>query len=179
MNRLSIDFAPPTARRLLQQPWALAGILIGLVLCLAALMAANRLSQVRQQQAGQVALEQQRARRSAATVKAAPVVVIPAAQAAAVNRAVLQLNVPWQVLRDAIANATPDTVALLTLEPDADKHVLRITAEARTSEVMLGYVRQLDRQAILRGATLMRHEINEQDPNNPIRFQIDAMWGTP
>ena len=41
------------------------------------------------------------------------------AQAAAVNGAILQLNLPWRDLQDALAAATPASIALLALEPDA------------------------------------------------------------
>jgi hypothetical protein len=43
------------------------------------------------------------------------------AQADAVNAAVMQLNLPWRALHDAVAAATPASIALLALEPDARK----------------------------------------------------------
>jgi Tfp pilus assembly protein PilN len=41
---------------------------------------------------------------------------------------------------------------------------------------MLAYVRQLGQQDWFSAVALVRHEINEQDPNRPIRFQVDAAW---
>jgi hypothetical protein len=41
---------------------------------------------------------------------------------------------------------------------------------------MIGYVEGLRRQDWFDAVALVRHEINEQDPNRPIRFQIDAAW---
>jgi Tfp pilus assembly protein PilN len=110
---------------------------------------------------------------------AAPVVVrppVPEAQAAAVNAAVLQLNLPWRALHDALQAATPANIALLALEPDAKKSSLRITAEAKSSDDMIAYVEQLQKADWFTTVALTRHEINEQDPNRPIRFQIDALW---
>ena len=52
---------------------------------------------------------------------------------------------------------------------------------------MIAYVEQLKQQALFgagagAGAgsvTLLRHETDELDPNRPLRFQLDAQWGTP
>jgi Tfp pilus assembly protein PilN len=101
---------------------------------------------------------------------------VPPAQAGAVNASVQQLNVPWRGLHDAVQAATPATIALLALEPDAKKSSVRITAEAKTSDDMIAYVEQLQRVEWFSAVLLARHEINEQDPNRPIRFQVDAQW---
>jgi Tfp pilus assembly protein PilN len=101
---------------------------------------------------------------------------VSAAQATAVNEIILRLNLPWRALRDAVQAATSPNVALLALEPDARKHTLRISAEARGSDEMIDYVEQLQRQEWFSGVTLAHHEINDQDPNHPIRFQVDAQW---
>jgi Tfp pilus assembly protein PilN len=53
---------------------------------------------------------------------------------------------------------------------------VRITAEAKNSDDMFAYVGQLQRIDWFDSVLLARHEINEQDPNRPIRFQIDARW---
>lgn len=178
MKRVRIDFAPPSLRRTLfrtpRAGWALA--YLALILCLPLAFCANAYLE------SQRALEAELAARNA-TVAAPPVVVaaparvtIGAAQAAAVNAAIMQLNLPWRDLHDAVQGATPVTVALLALEPDAKRRVLRITAEARGSDDMLAYVQRLQDTDWFSGVALTRHEINEQDPNRPIRFQIDAEW---
>jgi len=178
MKPLRIDFAPPSLAR----TWfhtsrtsrALAGA--ALILALAAGVQAWRLVEQRRVDAEQVARVVQR---HAAPVQAAPAaarMLVTAAQAAAVNAAVLQLNLPWRDLHDAIGAATPATVALLALEPDAHKHMVRITAEARGSDEMIGYVEQLQQQAWFTNVALTHHETNDVDPNKPIRFQIEAQW---
>ncbi|MGZ5819748.1 MAG: PilN domain-containing protein, partial [Burkholderiaceae bacterium] len=98
------------------------------------------------------------------------------AQANAVNNAIQQLNLPWRDLFSAIESATPSTIALLAIEPDAKKHVLKATAEAKTSDDMIGYIEQLKKQGLFSNVLLAKHEINEQDPNKPIRFQLEAEW---
>ena len=117
-----------------------------------------------------------RARAIARAPVAAPARVVPPAQAGAVNASVQQLNVPWRGLHDAVQAATPATIALLALEPDAKKSSVRITAEAKSSDDMIAYVEQLQRLEWFSAVLLARHEINEQDRNRPIRFQIDAQW---
>lgn len=185
MRPLRIDFAPPSLAR----TWfhtsrparALAGV--ALILAAGAGMQAWRLAEQRRIDAEQVARVQfEQTRRHAAPAQAAPAqarVTITPAQAAAVNGAILQLNLPWRALHDAIGAATPQDVALLALEPDARKRTVRITAEARGSDEMLGYVEQLQQQSWFTAVALTHHETNDADPNKPIRFQIEAQWGAP
>lgn len=181
MKPLHIDFAPPSLRRALYRTspraWVLAAV--ALLLCAAAAVLGYRL--MLQQRADQAQLN------AALTRAKAPVVVAVAAeqpkisevQAAAVNAAVMQLNLPWRALHDAIGSATPASIAMLALEPDARKRSMKITAEAKSSDAMIAYVEELKKQELFSDVVLTRHEINEQDPNRPIRFQIEAEWVAP
>ncbi|WP_427308972.1 hypothetical protein [Cupriavidus sp. H39] len=101
---------------------------------------------------------------------------IKAEQIVAVNGAVRQLNLPWQRLLRNIEEATPKEIALLALEPDAKRASLKGTAEAPTADGMLAYITQLKTQGGFDNAQLTRHEINEQDPMKPFRFQFEAYW---
>jgi len=67
-------------------------------------------------------------------------------------------------------------VALIALEPDPRKRSLKITAETRTSDEMVDYVAALKEQESFSGVILTRHEINDADPNRPLRFQLEATW---
>lgn len=178
MKTMHIDFAPRSLRRTLfhLHPAALAAGLVGLVLCTSAALTGWQLLQ--QQHEREHQLEHARARQAALSAAPAPVakVAIPEAQAAFINAAIMQLNLPWRELQDAVAAATPQNVALLALEPDARKHVLKLTAEARSSDDMVGYIEQLKEQELFSSVVLTRHEINDQDPNRPLRFQIEAEW---
>jgi hypothetical protein len=175
MKQLRIDFAPPGAARTLHRAGA-AGQALALA-ALAACVCAGWLGwQVR---AHQRAYAAQLAAVPASAPKPAPASApppIPDEQARAINAAILQLNLPWGRLHGAIDSATPPGIALLALEPDAHKRMVRITAEARNADDMVGYVEQLSASEFFSGAVLTRHEINEQDPNRPIRFQIEAAW---
>ena len=180
MRKVHIDFAPPgVARSILRTPrqsWAVFWATFSAAIALLAASIAYRHEQ------GEVELLRAQAQARVATqaqAQAAPVAVrvpVPEAQANAVNAAVLQLNLPWRALHDAVQAGTPANIALLALEPDARKSTVRITAEAKSSEDMIAYVEQLQKDEWFSAVVLARHEINEQDPNRPIRFQLDARW---
>jgi Tfp pilus assembly protein PilN len=180
MKRTRIDFAPRSLRRTLFQtpPRFFALAVVALSVCAGAAIGVDGyLERQRELQALQAAL----ATRSNVKVEKVAVTRLPQlapAQAKAVNDAVLQLNLPWRDLHDAVRAATPANVALLSLEPDAKRRTLRIGAEARNSDDMLAYVGKMQAQDWFSSVVLTRHEIAEQDPNRPIRFQISAQWGT-
>ena len=178
MNLLPIDFAPPGFKRTMHRTSTRAWVMIaiGAALCAGAGVIGGQL--LARQKADDALLEAARARASV------PVVVavadtgprITELQAASVNAAVMQLNLPWRSLQDAIGAATPANIAMLALEPDARKRSMKITAEAKTSDAMIAYVEKLKEQELFSSVALSRHEINEQDPARPIRFQIEAEW---
>jgi Tfp pilus assembly protein PilN len=179
MRKVNIDFAPPSlARGVLRAPrpaWAMVVVTVSVACALGAANIGLRRSQ------GEVELlrAQAQVRTQAQARAAAPEAVrppVPEAQAAAVNAAVLQLNLPWRALHDAVQAGTPANIALLAMEPDAKKNSVRITAEAKSSDDMIAYVEQLQKGDWFSAVLLSRHEINEQDPNRPIRFQLDAQW---
>jgi Tfp pilus assembly protein PilN len=178
MKRVRIDFAPPGMRRTLfrtpSQAWALA--CAALCVCIPAAIQVNGYFEAQRAYEAQLAARAARASAPRAVQVALRPPAATEAQAAAVNAAILQLNLPWRALHDAVKAATPPTVALLALEPDARRRTLRITAEARGSDEMLAYVERMQRQDWFADVALTRHEINEQDPNRPIRFQLDAQW---
>ena len=181
MKQLHIDFSSPSLQRTLHRTGALswAMVAVALLLCAAAGWTGWRLLQ--QQQADQATLAAARLRAAvpapAPVGKATPPVT--EVQASAVNAAILQLNLPWRALHDAIADATPAEIAMLALEPDARKRSMKITAEAKSSDAMIGYVEELKKQELFGSVSLTRHEVNEQDPARPIRFQIEAEWVAP
>jgi Tfp pilus assembly protein PilN len=177
MKRVRIDFAPPSLRRTLfhtRAAWSLAGA--ALALCAAAGSGGWRYHQHAMAYEAQLARLHARASAPPVTPVALRQPPLPEAQANAVNNTILQLNLPWRALHDAVRTATPPAVALLAFEPDARKHTLRITAETRSSDEMVDYVRALQGQEGFSSVTLARHEINDLDPNHPIRFQVDVEW---
>ena len=178
MNTLDIDFAPPGFNRALRRlkPWAFLAIVAGIALGAWSAMRAHEMLD-------RIAIEDITMHRATANLDkrahAKPVVEkinISETEADAVNDAVAQLNVPWRDLLDAIESATPKDIALLSLDPDAAKHILRGTAEAKSGDDMVAYVEQLKKPGFFDVVVLTRHEVNEQDPNKPLRFQFEAHW---
>ncbi len=178
MKSMHIDFAPRSLRRALYQlhPALLAAGVAGLLLCAGAALTGWKLLEQQRQREQQIRQLQQRAAALSAAPLALAKTVIPEAQAAYVNGAVMQLNLPWRALQDAVASGTPRTVALVALEPDPRKQTLKITAETKTSDDMVSYVEELKQQELFSSVVLTRHEINEQDANRPLRFQLEAVW---
>ncbi|WP_298408339.1 hypothetical protein [Janthinobacterium sp.] len=182
MTRLDIDFAPPGWRRSLHRVPAWAWITVALGVALSVTAAWAGCAALQRQQASEAQWQRAQQRVAQATQEPPPMAIAPIApaQAAAVNAAILQLNLPWRDLQDALASATPPAIALLALEPDARKRVLKITAETTGSDAMVAYIAQLKQQELFGTRVhLLRHEINALDPNKPLRFQLEARWGAP
>ncbi len=100
------------------------------------------------------------------------------AAAAAIER---QLSVPWSRLLAELESASQDlasTVSLLEVAPDAAKHVVRITAEARTLPDALAYLERLQKSPVLRYPMLDSHELRKDDPQHPVRVKLSAEWRT-
>jgi len=101
-----------------------------------------------------------------------------AAAAAAIEK---QLAVPWTRLLAELEGASQDvasSVSLLEVEPDAAKHLVRITAEARTLPDALAYLERLQKSPVLRYPMLDSHELRKDDPEHPIRVKLSAEWRT-
>lgn len=173
-----IDFAPDSIRRSLHRTRPLTWIagILGLILWSGAgIVSSDLLDQHRSQEAH---LELSQARLAARTTERSniPRTRISENQASAVNHAIAQLNLPWAKIFDAIEAATPASVALLAIEPDAKKHSIKVTAETKTSDGMLDYLEQLKGQALFEAVVLTKHEVHDQDPNRPFRFHLEAIW---
>lgn len=182
MRPIPIDFARPSLRQGLHTmrplSWLVLAAIAGfwVVVAVGAARMVQKENAATLQSAALVERAQLQLAQRDAQQAAAPAVPISEAQAAAINAAVAQLNVPWRDLFDALEAATPQSIALLAIEPDARKKRLRGSAEAKTNDDMVAYIEQLKRQPILTRVMLTRHERNEQDPNKPYRFEFECQW---
>ncbi len=178
MKALPIDFAPPSLRRSLGRVHPLAWLLLcgALLLGLTLWQQASTLQALQKEQQSLLERQQKRllARVPAPTVAIKTEIAEPRANA--INAAVSQLNLPWHELLGALEAGTPQTIALLAIEPDAKKQLLKGQAEAKDSDSMLTYLEQLKKQPFFDQVSLTKHEINEQDPNKPLRFQFEARF---
>lgn len=91
---------------------------------------------------------------------------------------VSRLALPWEQLFLAIETATPSNIALLGVEPNAQKHSVKLTGEGKDIHAVLAYVQQLEAQPVLRDVYLLDHGTPDADAERPARFVIEAMWET-
>lgn len=93
------------------------------------------------------------------------------------NEILRQISLPWEKLFQAVESSVNREVTLLGMEPDIEKHVVRISCEARNIAAMLNYIRQLEKQHEFGSIYLQSHQIQEQHPEKPVRFSLVATWG--
>jgi Tfp pilus assembly protein PilN len=89
---------------------------------------------------------------------------------------ILELNLPWKELFSTVESYPKDDVAVLTIEPDSQKGFVRINAEAKSLDSMLAYVTYLQKTQLFREVELINHQLQEQDPQRPVRFMLQASW---
>ena len=92
------------------------------------------------------------------------------------NDVLRQLTLPWDQLFESIEAAGSTDVALLALAPDRDKRLVRIGIEAKNATAGLGYLRSLENQEVFQSVQLQNHQVQLQDPEKPIRFNLQATW---
>ena len=93
-----------------------------------------------------------------------------------------ELTTPWTPLLAELEAASQDSasdIALLSVEPDASKHIVRVTGESRDLPRVLAYVGRLQTSALLRYPMLENHEVRSDDPQRPVRFAVSAEWRQP
>ncbi|WP_055326552.1 hypothetical protein [Ralstonia solanacearum] len=167
---MHIDFqrrsAPPRAAVLLALPLATAALGIGLYQYGIA-RATTQLQQARLLSDAQHMASQTR------PTDAAP---IQPARIEAVNAATAALNLPWDRLFASVEQSLDEDVALLSIQPEPDRRQLHLGIEAKDAHAMLDYVARLGSTPSLRNAVLKSHEIDDQNPYKPYRFQVDVEW---
>ena len=87
-----------------------------------------------------------------------------------------QLTLPWDQMFAAIESSDARGIALLSIQPDAEKRRISIGGEAKDLIVVLDYVRRLDLSGALAKVHLKSHEVQQQDPQRPVRFLLEATW---
>lgn len=99
-----------------------------------------------------------------------------AAEIKTANETIMQLTLPWTALFDALESANSSNVALLGIEPDARKGLVRLSGEAKNQAAMFAYIRQLQANKAMTSVYLRHQQVQEQDPEKPVRFTLDASW---
>lgn len=86
------------------------------------------------------------------------------------------LALPWEELFGAIEAATDNSTALLAIEPDAGRSVVRIGGEARNYLSVLNFMARLEKAQVLGGVHLLSHQIRDDIAARPVQFTLSASW---
>jgi Tfp pilus assembly protein PilN len=87
---------------------------------------------------------------------------------------VRSLTLPWAPLIGTIEQAATREVVILQLQPDADTRVLRLSAETRRREAMFDFLRRLGDARGLSDVHLVSHQVQRDDPQQPVHFSVQA-----
>lgn len=89
-----------------------------------------------------------------------------------------ELALPWAALFGAIEEANDNSTAMLAIEPDAGKRIVRISGEARNYLAVLNFMTRLEKGQVLSGVHLLSHQIREDVAERPYQFTLAAGWRT-
>lgn len=92
------------------------------------------------------------------------------------NEVLRQLSLPWERLFQAVELSGGKGVALLALEPNTKNRSVRISGEAKNMAVLLNYIKQLEQRDAFGIVYLQSHQIQQQEPDRPVRFELLAAW---
>ncbi|HZR67711.1 MAG TPA: hypothetical protein VFB01_01520 [Burkholderiales bacterium] len=90
---------------------------------------------------------------------------------------VRQLTLPWSDIVRAIEGASMRDVGVLNMQPEAQQRLLKLTAEAKTREAMLEYVRRIAQTQGLSNVYIVSHQVQADNPSHPIQFSVQASLG--
>lgn len=104
-----------------------------------------------------------------------PVQLRPKEQLAEYNRVTRNLNTPWATIFALLERRVPRDVALISIEPDAARRIVRLQAEARTLDDLIQCAESLRSDETVARVLPLQHETNEQDPSRPVRLTLELM----
>ncbi len=180
MNRTVLIFRTTWQRRWLghASTWASRGLAAGLFAGAALLVGGGLMDVIHERQRHDDALLALQTTQ-AAIKPAAPVVKRPpprlnASQTRRLDDIIQQLNMPWTTVLNGLEKHTRPEVGVTLMEPDAKKATIRIQAEAKSIDNLLGYADGFAQDPVFAGIVLLQHETNEQDPNRPARLGFEV-----
>ena len=87
-----------------------------------------------------------------------------------------QWRTDWDGLYQALEQAQFKGIALLQIQPDARRSQLKLVGEALSEADLHDYLRRLQQTGRLREAVLAQSIVDDKQPHQPIRFQLQAEW---
>ncbi len=85
-------------------------------------------------------------------------------------------SIPLRTLMATIRPTDEEGVAVIGLSPDPDRRIILIEARARDLRAMLSYNARLAASPLLAEVALASHEPMPDDPQQPLRFSVTAVW---
>jgi hypothetical protein len=102
-----------------------------------------------------------------------------AREAVAASKTEQELAAPWTMLLAELEDATKDTagqVSVLAVEPDHAKHKVHVNGESQNLALAIAFVQRLQMSHSLKYPMLDSHELRQDDPQHPVRFEVSADW---
>jgi hypothetical protein len=90
-----------------------------------------------------------------------------------------ELGTPWTAVLSDLEAASRDSaggISVLSVEPDHDKHRVRIDGESKDLGTALAYLTKLQTSRSLSYPMLDSHEVVADDKDHPVRFAMTAQW---
>lgn len=95
------------------------------------------------------------------------------------NQVLAQITIPWDSLFQAVEWSSGKNIALLTIEPDAEKHQVKISGEAKNISALWDYMEHLAAQDAFSRVVLRSHQVERRELENPVRFVLLVEWRVP
>lgn len=92
------------------------------------------------------------------------------------QRILQELVLPWGQLFRGVESAIGNQAALLSVEPDASRGLVRITGEARNYPALIELMKRLESLQVLERVHLVSHEVREDLPQRPYHFALVGYW---
>ena len=169
MAKLKFDFHPASSR---PSVLGVALLLVGIVALSASLFNMQLANDAHDARAREVAAlelaQQKRAPVRARTTRARTGDI---AQLARV-RVSSSLAYSWQPTFAALQATRSPKIALVSLEASQAKSQVRLIAEARRLADAVDYANRLSLQAGVKRTALLQHQVQEKDPQRPVRFTL-------
>ncbi len=92
------------------------------------------------------------------------------------NQVINKLNLPWGDLFQSLDKSNSAEIALLGVEPNLKKGTIKLSGEAKNFKALFDYMRALNIKSGMEKVYLIEHKVNDQDPDQPIHFTLEASW---
>lgn len=90
--------------------------------------------------------------------------------------AVHSIQTPWMDLLRSLEMASDDEVKMLSLEPDGQNRIVKISLIASDQKSMWAYVQNVRNQPLFHSVQLTANETAEINGRQVLKFKLEAQW---